>query len=191
MISADFSAILPEVVLVVYAMAALIGAVYTGKDELAGTLTWATVAVFVGIAAWIGLSAPGETIAFGGMFVDDAFARFAKVTVLLGAAAVLAMSADYMARRGLGRGDRARPRRAHASSRSRAPSVTQASSAPSARGRWRSSRRSPRASRRSSRAPTCPTTAAATDSGECGHGMGGRTAELRKACHAEIGRAHV
>ncbi len=103
MISADFSAILPEVVLVLYAMAALLGAVYTGKDELAGTLTWATVAVFTGLAAWIGLSAPGETIAFGGMFVDDAFARFAKVTVLLGAAAVLAMSADYMARRGLGR----------------------------------------------------------------------------------------
>ncbi len=103
MISADFSAILPEVVLVIYAMAALIGAVYTGKDELTGTLTWATVAVFVGIAAWIGLSAPGDVMAFGGMFNDDAFARFAKVTVLLGAAAVLAMSQDYMARRGLGR----------------------------------------------------------------------------------------
>lgn len=103
MISADFSAILPEVVLVLYAMAALLGAVYTGKDELAGTLTWATVAVFTGLAAWIGLSAPGEVTAFGGMFVDDPFARFAKVTVLLGAAAVLAMSADYMARRGLAR----------------------------------------------------------------------------------------
>src|SRR5690606_13119915 len=103
MISADFSAILPEVVLVLYAMAALLGAVYTGKDELAGTLTWATVAVFTGLAAWIGLSAPDAVTAFGGMFVDDPFARFAKVTVLLGAAAVLAMSADYMARRGLAR----------------------------------------------------------------------------------------
>lgn len=103
MISADFSAILPEVVLVLYAMAALLGAVYTGKDELAGTLTWATVAVLAGLAAWIGLSDPGERMAFGGMFADDAYSRFAKVTVLLGAAAVLAMSADYMARRGLAR----------------------------------------------------------------------------------------
>ncbi len=103
MISADFSAILPEVVLVIYAMAALIGAVYTGKDELTGTLTWATVGVFVAIAAWIGLSAPGDVMAFGGMFNDDAFSRFGKVTVLLSAAAVLAMSQDYMARRGLGR----------------------------------------------------------------------------------------
>jgi NADH-quinone oxidoreductase subunit N len=32
------------------------------------------------------------------MFVDDAFARFAKVTILLSAAAVLLMSEGYMAR---------------------------------------------------------------------------------------------
>ena len=103
MISADFSAILPEVVLVLYAMAALLGAVYTGKDELTGPLTWATVVVFVGIAVWIGLSGADDRMAFGGMFTDDAFSRFAKVTVLLSAAAVLAMSQDYMARRGLDR----------------------------------------------------------------------------------------
>ena len=103
MISADFSAILPEVVLVVYAMAALLGAAYTGKDELTGTLTWATVSIFIGLALWIGLSSPGDVMAFGGSFSDDAFARFAKVTILLSAAAVLAMSQDYMIRRGLGR----------------------------------------------------------------------------------------
>jgi NADH-quinone oxidoreductase subunit N len=40
-------------------------------------------------------------VAFGGMFHDDAFARFAKVTILLSAAAVLLMSQDYMERRGL------------------------------------------------------------------------------------------
>ncbi|MGC1430362.1 MAG: NADH-quinone oxidoreductase subunit NuoN [Albidovulum sp.] len=103
MISADFSAILPEVVLVLYAMAALLGAVYTGKDELTGTLTWATSAVFVGLAVWIGLSGAGDSMAFGGMFIDDAFSRYAKVLILLAAAAVLAMSQDYMMRRGLGR----------------------------------------------------------------------------------------
>jgi NADH-quinone oxidoreductase subunit N len=36
----------------------------------------------------------GTRVAFGGMFVDDAFARFAKVTILLSAAAVLLMSQD-------------------------------------------------------------------------------------------------
>jgi NADH-quinone oxidoreductase subunit N len=103
MISADFSAILPEVVLVLYGMGALLGAVYTGKDELTGTLTWTTAGVFLAIALWIGLSGGGETIAFSGGFIDDAFSRFAKVTVLLSAAAVLVMSQDYVERRGLGR----------------------------------------------------------------------------------------
>jgi NADH-quinone oxidoreductase subunit N len=103
MISSDFSAILPEVLLAVFAMAALIGVVYTGKDERTATLTWVTVAALVGAAVWIGLSGTGAHAAFGGSFNDDAFSRFAKVTILLGAAAVLAMSQDYMARRGLAR----------------------------------------------------------------------------------------
>lgn len=103
MTSADFAAILPEVLLSIYAMAALIGAVWAGKDEVTSTLTWATVAAFVAVAVWIGLSGAGENGAFADSFRDDAFARFAKVTVLLAAAAVLAMSQDYMARRGLAR----------------------------------------------------------------------------------------
>jgi NADH-quinone oxidoreductase subunit N len=32
------------------------------------------------------------------MFVDDAFSRFAKVAILLAAAAVMVMSQDYMAK---------------------------------------------------------------------------------------------
>ncbi|GAB4387038.1 NADH-quinone oxidoreductase subunit NuoN [Albidovulum sp.] len=103
MIAADFSAILPEVVLALWGMGALLGAVYSRKDEMTLTIGWASVALFVGVALWIGLSAPREVMAFGGMFADDAFARFAKVTVLLAAAAVLAMSLDFMVRRGLGR----------------------------------------------------------------------------------------
>jgi NADH-quinone oxidoreductase subunit N len=39
--------------------------------------------------------------AFNGMFIDDGFARFAKVVILLSAAAVLVMSVDYMRRRDL------------------------------------------------------------------------------------------
>jgi NADH-quinone oxidoreductase subunit N len=38
---------------------------------------------------------------FNGLFIDDPFARFAKVTILLSAAAVLMMSQDYMLRRDL------------------------------------------------------------------------------------------
>ncbi len=99
-ISTDIQAMLPEIVLAVYAMLALIGAVYTGKDALGRTLVWVTAAVMVVLAFWIGSQEITER-AFGGMFINDGFARFAKVTILLSAAAVLVMSIDYMDRREL------------------------------------------------------------------------------------------
>jgi NADH-quinone oxidoreductase subunit N len=103
MMAFDYVAALPEIVLSVYAMLALIVAVYTGKDGWSAALTWATAAVFVAIAIWVATRAAGAGMAFHNAFIDDAFARFAKVTVLLSAAAVLAMSESYMRRRGLAR----------------------------------------------------------------------------------------
>ncbi|EAP76063.1 MULTISPECIES: NADH-quinone oxidoreductase subunit NuoN [Roseovarius] len=100
MIQADLNILLPEIVLAVYAMLGLLGAVYTGKDRMAGMLVWLTAGLFVALAFYIA-SATGTRTAFGGMFIDDGFARFAKVTILLSAAAVLVMSQDYMARRNL------------------------------------------------------------------------------------------
>lgn len=101
MISADLNLILPEILLSVYAMGALVGAVYTGKDKLAGTLVWATSAVFIALAVWIASSGTGAQSGFGGLLVNDGFARFAKVVILGSAAAVLLMSEGYMQRRGL------------------------------------------------------------------------------------------
>ncbi len=98
---ADLTIILPEILLSCFAMLGLVGAVYTSKDGLASTLLWATVAVFVALAVWIGMTGEGANSAFGGMFMDDAFARFAKVVILLSAAAVLLMSEGYMTQRGL------------------------------------------------------------------------------------------
>ncbi len=100
MISADLNIILPEIVLSIFAMLALVGAVYTSKDKLAPALIWATAAVFVALAFWIGTTGGGIKVAFGGMFHDDAFSRFAKVAILLSAAAVLVMSEGFMSRRG-------------------------------------------------------------------------------------------
>lgn len=99
----DLQIVLPEVILALYAMAALLFAVYAGKDALTGAITWATAGVFVALAGYIGFSGDGANIAFGGMFVDDAFARFAKVVVLLSAAGVLVMAQDYMVRNDMGR----------------------------------------------------------------------------------------
>ncbi|MCP4822184.1 MAG: NADH-quinone oxidoreductase subunit NuoN [Shimia sp.] len=93
--------ILPEILLSVYAMVALVAAVYTSKDKLAPMLTWLTAGVFLLLAAWIGMGGEGTNVAFNGMFVDDAFSRFAKVAILLSAAAVLVMGQEYMQRRGM------------------------------------------------------------------------------------------
>jgi NADH-quinone oxidoreductase subunit N len=101
MIQADLNVILPEILLAAYAMIALLVAAYTGKDKLAPALIWVTAAAMVIIAAVIGVSGEGTNGAFGGMFVDDAFSRFAKVAILLSAAAVLVMSQEYMSRRDL------------------------------------------------------------------------------------------
>ena len=101
MLSTDFSIALPELVLAIYAMAALMFGVYTTKDAVAGLILRITAALFVALAVWIGLNGQGTNPAFGGMFIDDAFARFAKITILLSAAAVLVISEDYMARRDL------------------------------------------------------------------------------------------
>jgi NADH-quinone oxidoreductase subunit N len=101
MLSADLIVILPEIVLAVYAMLALLAAVYTIKDGAASLIVWITSALFLALAIWIGLNGSGTNIAFNGMFVDDGFARFAKVVILVSGSAVLLMSEGYMTRRGL------------------------------------------------------------------------------------------
>ena len=97
----NFGPMLPEIVLALFAMAALMAGAFMGKDKVAVPIVWATVAAFVLLAAWIGLGRTADTMAYGGMFLNDGFARFAKVVVLLSAAAVLAMGQEYMLRRDL------------------------------------------------------------------------------------------
>lgn len=102
MTSADLSLILPELILAIYAMVALLYAVYTSKDGATNTLIWATAGVLVLIALEIAFSRP-EGAAFGGSFISDAFARFAKIIILLSAAVVLVIGRDQMGRTGLAR----------------------------------------------------------------------------------------
>jgi NADH-quinone oxidoreductase subunit N len=99
--SADISVILPEILLSLFAMVVLLWGVYGSKDRSAPVILWATVAAFLALALWIGSSGPAAHAAFGGTFHDDAFSRFAKVTILLSAAAILLMGESYLARRGL------------------------------------------------------------------------------------------
>jgi NADH-quinone oxidoreductase subunit N len=103
MLSQDIAIVLPELVLAIYTMLALLVAVYTSKDGLTQLVTWATAAVMVAVALWVALAGAGTQTAFGGLFVDDAFARFAKVAILLSGAAILLISEGFMAKRGLAR----------------------------------------------------------------------------------------
>jgi NADH:ubiquinone oxidoreductase subunit 2 (subunit N) len=93
--------ILPEIVLSLYAMGGASG----GGLHLQGR---AGARADMGHGAASGdhglldrADRAGTRVAFGGMFVDDAFARFAKVTILWSAAAVLLISQDYMTRNNL------------------------------------------------------------------------------------------
>ncbi|EPX86628.1 NADH dehydrogenase subunit N [Rubellimicrobium thermophilum DSM 16684] len=100
MLAGDIDVIRPEISLSVYAMLALIGGAFFGKDRLTVPLLWLTAVVLAATAWWIGLRT-GEAAAFGGMFLDDGYARFAKVAILLSAAVVLLLSRDYLERQGL------------------------------------------------------------------------------------------
>jgi NADH-quinone oxidoreductase subunit N len=97
----DLSILLPEIALALYVMVTLLVGAYGGKDKLASLILWITATVFGVFAVWIALAGTGTDVAFDGMFINDAFARFAKVVILLSAAAVLVMSEGYMARRDL------------------------------------------------------------------------------------------
>ena len=101
MITADIATALPDVVLAGFAIAGLMYGAFGGQDRVAGRLLWATAGLFVALAVWLGLIDSGRQIAFGGMYIDDAFARFAKITILLSAAAVLVMGQPYLQRRDL------------------------------------------------------------------------------------------
>jgi NADH-quinone oxidoreductase subunit N len=97
MLSGDIDVIRPEVYLALYCMGALLVGVYTLRDRLTNLLLWVTALVLVLMAWWIG-ARDGTDVAFGASFVDDGFARFAKVAILLCGATVLVLSQDYLTR---------------------------------------------------------------------------------------------
>ncbi len=101
MIQADLNVILPEILLSLYAMFALLGGVYGGKDRLSVPLIFATAGVLVILAFIVSGSSNGTQTAFGGMFINDGFARFSKVLILVSAAVVLIISPDYLRSRKL------------------------------------------------------------------------------------------
>ena len=103
MIQNDLNLILPEILLSIFAMLALLFGVYRGQDKKTATLTLATAGLMLIVGMWMIFGGSSSEAAFNNMFISDAFSRYAKALILLSSAAVLIMSLGYMLRHDLGR----------------------------------------------------------------------------------------
>lgn len=83
----------PEIILAVAAMVLLMIGVFSGKRANT-TVTGLSVAVLIGVGGWV-LLLSGDGQAFGGAFINDAFARLFKVLVLIGSVVTLVMSVGF------------------------------------------------------------------------------------------------
>jgi NADH-quinone oxidoreductase subunit N len=92
---ADGNAALPEIALVVAAMALLMVGVYRSKPAN-DLITSLSLVALAGTAALVMYTSTGTVDAFNGAFVVDAFARVMKIMVLFGSAIAIVMSVHFM-----------------------------------------------------------------------------------------------
>jgi NADH-quinone oxidoreductase subunit N len=93
----DFAAVypaLPEVLLAVGAMALLMMGAWRG-DQATSALSGFAVMLFIVAGLLIVLMPGDKTVAFGGSFVVDGFARFLKVLVLTGSVGIILLSSEF------------------------------------------------------------------------------------------------
>ncbi len=91
------SAALPEIFMALSAMGLLMIGVFRGNAQTR-TIGWFSVVVMAVAAGLVCGTSASPGTAFGGMFVADDFARFAKVLVLLGASLAAILSFAYIER---------------------------------------------------------------------------------------------
>ena len=87
-------AVMPEIVLMVGALALLMLGVFRVKLAVRA-IDLAAIALLLGAGVLVLVLPAGKMVGFGGSFVLDDFARFLKILALLGSAAAIAMSLDY------------------------------------------------------------------------------------------------
>src|SRR5664279_4107304 len=89
--------VLPEMVLAAGAMALLMLGAYRGSQTTTSLVTGLAVCLLV-LTGVLELWLPaGKLTTFGGSFIVDDFARFLKILALIGSAATLILSAEYLA----------------------------------------------------------------------------------------------
>ncbi|MDH3739961.1 MAG: NADH-quinone oxidoreductase subunit NuoN [Hyphomicrobiales bacterium] len=93
--TADAAAALPEIALVIAAMALLMVGVFRSKPA-SDFVTSLSLFVLAATAALVMFSSSGTVDAFHGAFVVDTFARVMKVMVLFGSAITITMSVHFM-----------------------------------------------------------------------------------------------
>ena len=102
MIATDLGVVLPEIILALACMGLLLFGAFKGEDEQAEQITLAMAGLLVVLGATMGIGGgPERETAFNGSFINDGFARFSKVLILLTAGTMLALSVDYFKRRNL------------------------------------------------------------------------------------------
>ena len=101
MMAGDLGVVAPELMLAVASMALLMAGAFIDDARRDGWITHALALLMVFLGLMIAAQGAGRETAFDGAFVSDSFARFAKVLVLFSAAAMLALSKDYLERRDL------------------------------------------------------------------------------------------
>ena len=87
---------LPEIVLVLGAMALLMVGAFRG-EQATKSIDGAAILLLILTGAVIVWLPAGKLVTFGGSFVVDSFARFLKLLALTGSAAAILMSTDYLA----------------------------------------------------------------------------------------------
>jgi len=100
MVPADMPAyvpLLPEILLALGAMALLMLAVFRG-NLAAEVVDFAAIVLLAVVGVVLLILPEGKLVTFGGSFVVDDFARFLKILALIGSAAAIAMSLDYVQR---------------------------------------------------------------------------------------------
>ena len=99
--TSDITQALPELWFAIVGMALLMVGVFMG-NQATRIVIWLTVLAFV-VAGIMVLSGPETGTAFGGLIINDAFAVFMKVLVLIGGALTLIMSQGYLRREAMER----------------------------------------------------------------------------------------
>lgn len=93
MVSTSLPIVGPELIMAIGAMVLLMVGVFMGEKSTQ-TVTGLAVALVIITALWLVFVTPNG-VAFGGSFVQDSFASFMKMLVLIGSGAAIVMSVGY------------------------------------------------------------------------------------------------